>query len=114
MIEPVQFSDWAGPIVPVQKTNDQIHLCGDYRLTIKCDIHTDQYPFPRIEDLYAKLSGGQKFTKLDLSSAFLQVPLEEDSRKYTTINTQRAFTNTQGFPLAFLHDLQFSNASSTT
>jgi len=34
-------------------------------------------------------SGGQKFTKLDLSSAFLHVPLGEDSRKYVTINTQR-------------------------
>ena len=89
MIEPVQFAEWAAPIIPVQKTNGQIRLRGDYRLTINCDIHTDQYPLPKIEDLYAKLSGGQKFTKLDLSSAFLQVPLEEDSRKYTTINTQR-------------------------
>lgn len=89
VIEPVQFAEWAAPVVPVQKANGQIRLCGDYRLTINCDIHTDQYPLPRIEDLYARLSGGQKFTKLDLSSAFLQVPLEEVSRKYTTINTHR-------------------------
>lgn len=89
VIEPVQFAEWAAPVVPVQKANGQIRLCGDYRLTINCDIHTDQYPLPRIEDLYARLSGGQKFTKLDLSSAFLQVPLEEASRKYTTVNTHR-------------------------
>lgn len=58
---------------------------------VTCDIHTDQYPLLRIEDLYKKLSGGQNFTKLDISSAFLQVPLEDDSRKYTIINTQRGF-----------------------
>ncbi|XP_022809151.1 uncharacterized protein K02A2.6-like, partial [Stylophora pistillata] len=89
VIEPVQFAEWAAAAVSVQKTNGQICLCRDYRLTINCGIHTVQCPFPRREDLYAKLSGGQKFTKLDLSSAFLQVPLEDDSRYYTTTNTQR-------------------------
>ena len=87
VIEPVQFAEWAAATVSVQKTNGQICLCRDYRLTINYGIHTDQCPFPRREDLYAKLSGGQKFTKLDLSSAFLQVPLEDDSRYYTTTNT---------------------------
>lgn len=89
MIETVQFAEWAAPIEPVQKSSGQICLCGGYRLTVYCDIHTDQYPSPRIQDLYAKLSGGQKFSKLDLSSAFLHVPLGEDSPKYATINTQR-------------------------
>ena len=89
MIETVQFAEWAAPIEPVQKSSGQICLCSGYRLTVNCDIHTDQYPSPRIQDLYAKLSGGQKFTKLDLSSAFLHVPLGEDSPKYATINTQR-------------------------
>ena len=49
----------------------------------------DQYPLPRIENLYATLSGGCKFSKLDLSQAFLQVELDEDSREFTTINIQR-------------------------
>jgi hypothetical protein len=44
---------------------------------------------PRVEDLYAKLSGGQKFTKLDLKHAYLQIELEEDSKKYVTINTPK-------------------------
>jgi hypothetical protein len=89
ILEPVQFSEWAAPIVPVLKSNGKVRICGDYKITANRDIQTDQYPLPRIEDLYATLSGGQKFTKLDLSNAFLQIPLEEESRKYTTINTQR-------------------------
>ena len=32
------------------------------------------------------LTGGKKFSKLDLSSAYQQMPLQEGSRKYTTIN----------------------------
>ena len=49
-----------------------------------------KYPLPRGEDLYAKLSGGQKFTKLDLRNAYLQVELQEESKKFVTINTSKA------------------------
>ena len=35
------------------------------------------------------MTGGQTFSKLDLSSAYLQLPLEEESQKYTTINTPK-------------------------
>ena len=33
------------------------------------------------------LAGGEKFTKLDLSQAYQQVPLDQNSRKYITVNT---------------------------
>ena len=46
---------------------------------------TEEYPLPRIEDLFAALSGGQEFTKLDLANAYLQLPLEDKSRQYVTI-----------------------------
>ena len=39
--------------------------------------------------MFATLSGGEKFTKLDLQQAYLQLQLEEESRKYVTINTHR-------------------------
>ncbi|KAL6723825.1 hypothetical protein Aduo_018789 [Ancylostoma duodenale] len=35
------------------------------------------------------LNGGKKFSKLDLSDAYMQVELDPESRKYTTINTQK-------------------------
>ena len=31
IIEPVEFSDWVAPIVPVVKTDGSIHICGDYK-----------------------------------------------------------------------------------
>jgi len=39
--------------------------------------------------LFSSLSGGQELIKLDLAHAYLQVPLEEESKKYTTINTHQ-------------------------
>ena len=90
IIEPVEFSDWAAPIVPVLKGNGQnVRICGDFKLTVNKASRLDTYPLPRIDDLYASLAGGQSFTKLDLKNAYLQIELEEESKKYVTINTSR-------------------------
>ena len=35
------------------------------------------------------MSGGKYFYKLDLANANLQIPVEEGSRKYLTINTHK-------------------------
>ena len=34
IIEPVQFTDWAAPIVPVVKRDGTLCNCGDYKVTI--------------------------------------------------------------------------------
>ena len=39
--------------------------------------------------MFASLSGGSTYTKLDLAHAYLQVPLDAESKKITTINTHR-------------------------
>ena len=31
-IEPVRYSDWAIPIVPVLKADGKVRVCGDYKL----------------------------------------------------------------------------------
>ena len=61
IIVPVSHSDWAAPIVPIQKTNDDIRICGDFKVTVNKVSKPDSYLIPRIEDLYAKLSGGKSF-----------------------------------------------------
>ena len=89
VITPVKYSDWAAPIVPVLKQDGSVRLCGDYKVTINQVSPTESYPLPRVEELFTALSGGKLFSKLDLSSAYQQVSLHEDSRKYTTINMHK-------------------------
>ena len=88
IIEPVQFADWAAPVVPVLKSDRKsLRLCGDFKLTVNKASKLDRYPIPKIEDLLSKLSGGKSFTKLDMAQAYQQLVLEEASRKYVVINT---------------------------
>ena len=90
IIEAVQFSEWAAPIVPVLKADKKsVRICGDFKQTVNRAAKLDRYPIPKIEDLFASLSGGQKFSKLDLSQAYNQIVLDEESRKYVVINTHK-------------------------
>ncbi len=57
-------------------------MCGDYKLTVNQMSNTETYPLPRIEDVYAALSGGQEFSALDLSHVYLKVQMEDDCKKY--------------------------------
>ena len=90
IVAPVQFADWAAPIVPVIKSDGKsVRICGDFKLTVNQASKLDRYPIPRINDLFATLAGGTSFSKLDMSQAYQQIELDEDSQKYTIINTQR-------------------------
>jgi len=89
VIEAVQYAEWAAPIVPVLKPDGSIRICGDYKLTINKVAKPDVYALPRVEDLFANLTGGKAFTKLDLAYAYQQIPLDEVSKQYVTINTHR-------------------------
>lgn len=87
VIKPVQYCEWGTPIVPVCKPDGTVRICGDYKITVNRFAALDRYPLPRVEDLYATLAGGQKFTKIDLSHAYSQIELDEPSRLVTTITT---------------------------
>ena len=89
VILPVQHSEWAAPIVPVLKPNGTVRICGDYKLTANTATQTEVYPLPQIEDLFASLAGGKVFSKLDLSNAYLQLPLAEASQPLATVNTHK-------------------------
>lgn len=89
IIEPRQFADWAAPIVPVLKGDQTVRICGDFKQTINQASKLDRYPIPKIEDLFAGLAGGTVFSKLDLSKAYLQIPLDEEAQAVAVINTHK-------------------------
>lgn len=64
IIEKVNCSEWATPVVPVPKSDGSVRLCGDYKITINLELRVDQYPMPTAEDLFATLAGGKIFSSI--------------------------------------------------
>jgi len=62
--------------VPVLKSDGTVRICGDYKVTVNSALDVDQYPLPCLADLMASLTSGQKFSKIDLTSAYKQMALE--------------------------------------
>ena len=90
VLEPVELSEWAAPIVAVLKADrTNVRICGDFRVTVNPISKLDRYPIPKTTDLFAKLSKGKFFSKLDLSHAYQQLPLDKESKRYVVINTHR-------------------------
>ncbi len=73
-----------------------MRICGDYKVTVNPVLHVDQYPLPKPDGLFA---GGKKFSTLDLSHAYQQLLLEEDSHKFVTMNTHRGLYQYKRLPL---------------
>ena len=87
IIKKVAHSKWAASIVPVPQGDGKIRICGDYKVTVNQSLQVDQYPLPKLEDLFTLLAGGEKFSKINLTQAYLQLQLEEESREFVTVNT---------------------------
>ena len=58
-------------------------------MTISPYLNVDQYPLPKSTDLMTCLTGGKIFTKLDLTAAYQQMLLDDDSGKLVIINTHQ-------------------------
>ncbi len=89
IISSVKTAKWAAPIVPVVKKNGTVHLCGDYKTTANKALLPKTYPLPKVDELVTALAGGEAYTKLDLSNAYLQLPLDEQSKEYLVVNTHK-------------------------
>ena len=89
IIQKVDHSDWATPIVAVPKGDNTVRICGDYKTTVNPQLQVDQYPLPKIQDIFASIAGGQRFTKIDLRQAYNQLEMNDNSKSYLTINTHK-------------------------
>ena len=67
-------------------------------VTINRAARLEKYPIPRIEELFSSLAGVKTFSKLDLSHAYLTVPLDEASRQLVTSNTHKGLFEYQRLP----------------
>ena len=89
IIEQVTSSDCATPIVPIPKSNGNLRVCGNYKITLNPNLVIDRHPIQRVSDLPAKLEKGKFFTTLDLEQAYQQIELVDSSKDLTTISTHK-------------------------
>ena len=74
---------WVGALVPVPKSNNNIHLCVDMRCANKA-IQRERFPLHNIDETLEQMN---VFLKLDLAQAFHQVELVSDSKYIATFAT---------------------------
>lgn len=89
IITPVSYSDWAAPIVVVRKPNRTVRICADFSTGLNSALEPNSHPLPLPEDIFARMANCTVFGHIDLSDAYLQVEVDEQSRKLLVINTHK-------------------------
>ena len=81
-------SAWAAQVVLVKKPDGTLRTTIDYK-HLKPYIERDAYPMRFPQDIFARLGKAKYYTVIDLTSAYWQIPLHPDSRKYTAFQCKR-------------------------
>lgn len=89
IITPVTYSKFAAPIVIVRKANGTIRICADYSSGLNNALLPHDYPIPTPESIFASVSTCKVFSKIDLSDAYLQIPVNDEAKAMLAITTHR-------------------------
>ena len=91
----VKNSQYASPIVPVEKDDGTVQICGDYKSTLNPNLETKQYPLPTVE-CFQTVCDGQKFQKLDIRQAYSNLKLPYGISSSTAIFQQKMYQVLEG------------------
>lgn len=89
IISPIDYSNYAAPIVIVRKPSGALRLCADYSTGLNDTLLSHHYPIPAPDKIFSTLANCSIFSQIDLSDAYLQLQVDDESRKMLTINTHR-------------------------
>ncbi|XP_062704520.1 uncharacterized protein K02A2.6-like [Aedes albopictus] len=89
IITPITYADWAAPIVVVRKPDRTVRICADFSTGLNNALEANNYPLPLPEDIFNRMANCTMFSHIDLSDAYLQVQVDEKSRKLININTHK-------------------------
>ena len=79
-------SPWISPIVVTRKRNGKIRMCIDLKRVNEAVI-ANGHPLPHMQEMLDNLSGAKFFSCLDMSQAFHQLELHDDSKDLTAFVT---------------------------
>ena len=75
-------------------------MCVDYSQTVNKFTCLDTYPLPNMQSVINNVTQYKWYSSLDLRSAYHQVPLLPEERKYTVSKLMANCTSLSGFRLA--------------
>ncbi|GKB34829.1 putative reverse transcriptase domain-containing protein [Tanacetum coccineum] len=79
-------SPWGAPVLFVKKKDKTFCMCIDYRELNKLTVK-NQYPLPRIDDLFDQLQGLCVYSKIDLRSSYHKLRIREEDILITAFRT---------------------------
>ena len=87
IIEP-SVSPWRAQVLVVPETEThRRRLVVDYSRTVNIYTELDAYPLPRIDEMVNKISTYSVYSALDLKSAYHQIPIRENEKIFTAIES---------------------------
>ena len=72
IITQVSYCGWTVDIVADPKKDGKLRICGDYKVTTNPSLEIEKHPLPRPVGLFATLSSGTIFSKID--QAYQRLP----------------------------------------
>ena len=81
-------SSYSSPFVIVKKKDGTNRFWIDFRALNRVTL-VDAEPMPSIEDMFAKISGYQYWSKIDLCKGYWQIPLSMETKHMTAFQTTR-------------------------
>lgn len=82
IVRKITHSNWRSPMLPVPKPDGSLRICLDAKGLNKVTI-VNTYPMPDVNIILAQLKKTKYITAIDLSQAFFQVRLDEESQLKT-------------------------------
>lgn len=101
IIEKIDASEWVSPLVVVRKSSGKVRVCIDLRELNKCII-PERHPLPNIQELLSTMGSARVFSTLDLTSAYHQIRLHEDSRHLTAFITPEGLYQYKRMPFGLI------------
>ena len=101
IIEPSN-SPYASPVVMVKKTDGSYRFCCDFRKLNSVTIF-DAEPIGNPDAIFAKLTRGKFFSKIDLSKGYWQIRMKESSKLLTAFVTSEGLFAFKKMPFGLVN-----------